>query len=310
MNGCIVTGTAWLEPIRKGDQNNGVCCLWMEHIMKPNFIVIGAMKCATSTICAYLEDHPDVFMVAGGEPNYFSHDSNWNSGESRYLGNFCGAEGYPQVGEGSNDYSNAARYPESAARMAAFNPAMKVIYMVRHPVTRIHSDYVQRRSDSGDDYASSIDVAVQRQREIFIDQSLYWSNLSAYRKVFPDSQIFVGFMEDLSTDRDAFFQQLTAFLGLPPAIVRRIHVNSSGRKRVPVKAYSVVNALPAMGLLKKLLPKQLRTKIKALFLSRSAAEIRMSPKTLEHVLDLVADDAARLLEFCGKPSDFWDLTKG
>jgi hypothetical protein len=30
---------------------------------KPDFLVIGAMKCATSTVCAYLEDHPDVFMV-------------------------------------------------------------------------------------------------------------------------------------------------------------------------------------------------------------------------------------------------------
>lgn len=276
--------------------------------MKPTFIVIGAMKCATSTVCAYLEDHPDVFMIAGGEPNYFSHEDKWQRGAEWYLEGFRGAGDHAAIGEGSNDYSNLARYPESARRMAVFNPAMKIIYMVRHPIARIRSDYIQRRTDSGDDYPPSIDEAVRTRPEHFIDRSLYWETLSAYRAVFDDSQIFIGFMEDLSRDRDAFFRQLTAFLGVAPAPAPRGHVNPSAEKRVPSGAYSALNALPAVGLAKRLVPKSLKTAVKSGLLSRPSAEVQLSPGTLEHVRDAVRDDAARLLAFCGKPADFWDLT--
>ena len=73
----------------------------------PTFLVIGAMKCATSTVCAYLEDHPDVFMVPRIEPNHFSRDGNWAKGMAYYAPFFRGAETYAERGEGSNDYDSA-----------------------------------------------------------------------------------------------------------------------------------------------------------------------------------------------------------
>ena len=45
--------------------------------MQPDFIVIGAMKCGTSTVCGYLEDHPDVFIAPQAEPNFFAHDAQY-----------------------------------------------------------------------------------------------------------------------------------------------------------------------------------------------------------------------------------------
>lgn len=39
---------------------------------KPDFVVIGAMKCGTSTVCAYLEDHPETCMLPRCEPDFFS----------------------------------------------------------------------------------------------------------------------------------------------------------------------------------------------------------------------------------------------
>lgn len=51
----------------------------------PTFLVIGAMKAATLTVCAYLEDHPEVYCIPGREPNYFSHDSNYKKGLEWYL---------------------------------------------------------------------------------------------------------------------------------------------------------------------------------------------------------------------------------
>ena len=52
---------------------------------KFDVLVIGAMKAATSTVCAYLEDNPDIYMVPRAEPNYFSHDANFSKGADWYA---------------------------------------------------------------------------------------------------------------------------------------------------------------------------------------------------------------------------------
>ncbi|WP_306751781.1 hypothetical protein [Paracoccus actinidiae] len=105
--------------------------------MQPDFIVIGAMKCGSSTVCAYLEDHPGVFMVPRAEPNFFSHDENHARGPAWYENFFAGQDGAKLRGEGSNAYALGQMFPHCDARMAAYKPDLKLIYVVRHPVERI-----------------------------------------------------------------------------------------------------------------------------------------------------------------------------
>src|SRR5262245_59528673 len=107
--------------------------------MKVDFLVIGVMKCATSTVCAYLEDHPDVFMVPRCEPNFFSHDENYAKGADWYAAHFKDRGAAKICGEGSNAYAAGEMYPEAVARIAAHNPGLKLIYMARHPINRILS---------------------------------------------------------------------------------------------------------------------------------------------------------------------------
>ncbi|MEM8580249.1 MAG: sulfotransferase, partial [Pseudomonadota bacterium] len=41
---------------------------------RPDYIVIGAMKCGTSTLAAQLGAQTGLFMTDPKEPNYFSDD--------------------------------------------------------------------------------------------------------------------------------------------------------------------------------------------------------------------------------------------
>lgn len=277
--------------------------------MKPNFTVIGAMKCGTSTVCAYLEDHPQAFMLPGQEPNYFSHDENFAKGPGAYEQLFDAYEGEKSCGEGSNDYAAGALYPQSAARMAAFQPNMKIIYIVRHPMERMASAWVQNRADKGDLVPATLDAAVTSMPSTFVDQSLYWANLSRYRAHFPDNQIFVGFMEDLKSDREAFFKSLCDFLEIPtlPA-VKRGHQNPSAGKVIPSRRYSKLNQLPMMAQIKRLFPKSLKSTIRSRWLS----EVVTAPPTLgadarAAVMKEIQPDATALLAHCGKPEGFWRL---
>ena len=45
----------------------------MNQQIKPNFIIIGAMKAATTSLYTYLKQHPDVFMTTIKEPMFFNN---------------------------------------------------------------------------------------------------------------------------------------------------------------------------------------------------------------------------------------------
>ncbi|MEE4381941.1 MAG: sulfotransferase domain-containing protein [Pseudomonadales bacterium] len=276
---------------------------------KPDFVVIGAMKCATSTVCAYLEDHPDVFMPRNCEPRFFSDDGNWARGTEWYESLFRERREEAVCGEGSNDYTAHALHPHAAERMAAYGPELKLIYMVRHPVDRALSAWVQNRVDSGDAFPPTFREAIEEMPDRYVDQSLYWEQLSHYRTHFPDTQILIGFMEDMKRDQQGFFDALCRFLGVTPAVeAARPHQNPSAGKRVPSPLYSRVQALPFIDMLKAAVPEGLRKRVRDRVLSTPSSEaMQIPPETRARVEAQVRDDARALLRHCGKPLDYWSL---
>ena len=60
----------------------------------PNFFLIGAPKCGTTSLSLYLKEHPEVFISEPKEPHFFSDDIN-NGGIkdlTGYLDCFKGAQ--------------------------------------------------------------------------------------------------------------------------------------------------------------------------------------------------------------------------
>ena len=47
--------------------------------MNPNFFIIGAPKCGTTSLAAWLAEHPAIYMSQIKEPHYFSSDLNHGS---------------------------------------------------------------------------------------------------------------------------------------------------------------------------------------------------------------------------------------
>ena len=44
--------------------------------IRPNFFIVGAPKCGTTSLDEYLRQHPNVFISRPKEPHYFSTDLN------------------------------------------------------------------------------------------------------------------------------------------------------------------------------------------------------------------------------------------
>lgn len=185
-----------------GEEINGI---W------PNFLVIGAMKCATTSICDILAEHPQAFVSRPKEPNFFSNDAKFRKGLKWYLSLFAGAAGKIAIGEGSTNYTKAPLFLRSPERIAKHLPHAKLIYVVRHPLERIESHWRHQIVEIRQDHALA--EAMARWPEM-LDISLYWRQLSRYREHYPDEQILVVFFEDFASHPEAVMGQVCDFLGI------------------------------------------------------------------------------------------------
>jgi hypothetical protein len=273
----------------------------------PNFFVIGAMRCATTTLCDTLALHPDVFMTTPKELNYFSNDVMFAKGPGWYESFFAAAAGKAAVGEGSTNYTKVSLYPHAAERLAAQCADAKLIYIARDPIARIESHWLHLLRH-GHDMPAIADAL--RQVPDMLATSLYWRQIGAYRRHFPDRQLLVVFFEDFVRAPAATMARVCEFLGLDPVeTVTRARLHSNAYPDVPVDGTVLrfMRRLPGMRGVTRLQPASLRGLARKLKAPQPEASLWPADLRAE-TLRALRPDAEQFLAFCGKPADFWPLT--
>ena len=101
--------------------------------LQPNFFIIGAPKCGTTSMSVYLSSHPEIIISNPKEPHYFSKDIN-NGGIRKmqeYLECFSSVDKKANaIGEASTLYL----YSKVAVpNILAFNKDVRFIVMLRNP---------------------------------------------------------------------------------------------------------------------------------------------------------------------------------
>lgn len=198
---------------------------------KPNLFIVGAGKAGTFALYEYLKKHPNVFMSPVKEPNFFGSDLKFNRRritKREYENLFEEAQSEKYIGEASVGYllSKAA-----ASEIKQYEPAAKIVIMVRNPVEIIISRHAQNIS-VGDEPVRDLEraLALENKRKqgrniphgAEVNDWLYykeWAKLTEqierYMKVFPEENVFIGIYDDMKKDPDKFCESLVQFLGLP-----------------------------------------------------------------------------------------------
>ncbi|MBW2269953.1 MAG: sulfotransferase [Deltaproteobacteria bacterium] len=177
----------------------------------PNLIVIGAMKCGTTSLHRNLGLHPEIGMTERKEQNFFLR-KHWE----RHLDAYRAVipTGFPVRGESSPDYSKVGPNPGVPARIAASLPDVKLVYMMRDPVERTVSHWVHFFASGVEMRPLEEALADLSDDNPLIDASLYHKQLQAYLEHFPLERIHVATMEGLSADPTRTMQELFGFLGV------------------------------------------------------------------------------------------------
>jgi hypothetical protein len=177
---------------------------------KPDFIIIGAMKCATTTLHEQLAEQPGIFMSEPKEPNFFSDDYEYNKGIDWYYSLFSQAGENDLCGESSTHYTKLPTYPKTLERLKRNLPDVKLIYVMRHPIERLVSQYIHewsQRTVSGD-----INEAIMT-FEPLIQYSQYSMQIQPYLKTFGVDQILPLFSENLRHYPQRELERVCKFLG-------------------------------------------------------------------------------------------------
>lgn len=179
----------------------------------PDFIVIGAAKSATTTLTRVLGRHPDIFMSKPKEPKFFGR--HYDKGWTWYADHFKGGTEAKLRGEGSTMYSSPLPgFEHTAALIHTYRPQTKIIYMARHPLDRIISQWRHIKGKHPDTSDFHRLLKTSRLKRLLIGCSLYYERINQYRKYFPDSQILCLTFEDFLGSPKSCLEQVLKFLGV------------------------------------------------------------------------------------------------
>lgn len=201
--------------------------------VRPNTFIIGAPKCGTTALAAYLSEHPDAFLCYPKEPSFWSFDLRTPDGgphEDRldnYLKFYAHGAGKTCVLDASTRYI----YSEAAVpRILAFAPDAKFVVILRDPVEvarAYHMEKVFNTFEDITDFREAWELQEARERGEHIPPGCPEPKELQYRKVaalgsqlkrvvetVPEGQLLVLFHQDLATDPRALWLRLQGFLGL------------------------------------------------------------------------------------------------
>ncbi|HEX7871593.1 MAG TPA: sulfotransferase [Sphingobium sp.] len=266
----------------------------------PGFLIIGAVKAATTWIHAQLQGNPALYLP-DPEPHYFSSD--YDRGIDFYRAFFAGAPEGALLGEKSADY---LAHPHAASRIAALLPHVPMVVQLRNPVDRAYSDYcmLYRRGTVQGPPEAYFDRATTTQPR-FLDDGLYAAHLDRWYDLFDPTQIHVLLFEDVKKAPHLTVAQVCEHIGAPYHFVEALSdrpVNDGSAHFLPLALRTAL--APLKDSVRPLRNNPVFNGVRNL-LVREMRYPPLLPDTRARLVDFYAADVERLGRMLGRDLGHW-----
>jgi hypothetical protein len=273
----------------------------------PNLIIIGGLKCGTTSLHHYLNLHPQIAMSRPKELNFFVAELNWPLGRDWYAAHF---DPDSQVrGESSPHYTNRPAFGGVAQRMReVLGSELRLIYVVRDPIDRMLSHYLHNLGGGYDD--RPLTEALADPDSSYVTRSRYFFQLEPYLQSFGPERTQIVTREELKSARPETMRRAFAFLDVDPDFTSEQFerewetgvAKTGSRFRIMDRAVR----LPGLRALDRnfdRLPESLRWVVERLVHDPEGGEAPKPelPEDLRtYLVELLAEDVARLEDFTGR----------
>ncbi|UCG37660.1 MAG: sulfotransferase domain-containing protein [Candidatus Bathyarchaeota archaeon] len=207
----------------------------------PDFIIIGAQRCGTTSLYNYLIQHPWIAPASNKEVHFF--DYNFGKGLAWYRAHFPSFlhKYYSRRVQGQDTITGESSpyylfHPHVPNRILETAPQVKLIVILRNPVDRAYSHYHHERRLGFE--ALSFEEAIRREEErlegelermirdekyhsfnhqhySYLSRGIYVDQIRAWMNLFPKNQILILKSEDFHNDPRTVYNETVKFFGLP-----------------------------------------------------------------------------------------------
>ncbi len=303
----------------------GLCRHKMERI--PDFFIVGAAKAGTTSLYAYFKAHPQIFMPEKKEPRYYAYNGEKPEDfegpgaaqliesiikdKPTYCKLFEKAASHQIVGEASPAYLYS---PIAAKRIARDNPNAKIIAILRDPVERAFSHFLDNVGNGWEpctDFEQVIEAQLNGARTRwwrkwdYIGHGFYAEQLKRYFECFPLENIKVVRYEHFRDETQRVVCDILKFLNVDDQVElplhRRHNVSWVPRYRWLHRLLSAPLGLKTV--VRSVLPPEARRWLRRRLETLNRSRPVISPAARKRLLEIYLPEIEALERLLG-----WDLT--
>jgi len=204
-----------------------------QQMKKPNFFIIGAPKCGTTSLARWLSEHPNIYMSPVKEPHFFNRDGLYSTEtleEYETLFSQAGPE-HIAIGEASTHYLYSR---EAVPRILDYNPGAKFIVCIRNPIEMapsLHAERVWQGRETVKSFEEAWRLQEERKQGRYIPRALRKDperlQYGAYCRLgeqlvrlyshVPKERVLVLVLDDIAENSLQEYKRILAFLDVPYA---------------------------------------------------------------------------------------------
>lgn len=197
----------------------------------PNFFILGAGRCGTTSLTLALNRHPDVFIPAIKEPSFFASSFQWVRDPAEYVALYKPATNALAIGDASHIYLED---PKSPRVLRAFFPDARFVLVFRHPADRalgLYAYMLEGGYETCRTFEQALDAEDRRFHSerfrrtcgqsfwnyMYFRSGLFGEQVQRYREHFDRDQFWFTTLDRLVGEPTATMRSLHGFLGIEPA---------------------------------------------------------------------------------------------
>lgn len=221
--------------------------------LKPSAICIGTQKGGTTALFNYFSYHPGVAQPKVKEIDFFNCDAHFSRGISFYHSYFPRST---SANKGKLTFDITPGYisnaDKTAKRIYAYNPNIRIIILLRNPITRAYSawqmyrkfyasdrdwfykwmqrcdskgkqnSFLKRSSSFGENFEKDIIEEIEAMQDgqniemPILQLGIYHQYVKHYFDYFPKDQILITTSENMKKDTKGELLKIETFIGLEP----------------------------------------------------------------------------------------------
>ena len=282
----------------------------------PNFFIVGAPKCGTTSLYFHLKQHPQVYLPAVKEPHFFSDCSDpskistehCNGDRSAYLRLYEEASGYLAIGDASPSYLSDRNAP---SRIKQESPEAKIIIILRDPVERAYSQYMMNRF-AGLDTMPFLDAIQYHDKHeqpgwwlprSYVELGMYSEQVERYFDLFGRENVLVLLSEDLTKNPEKLFADLANHIGVAPDFFAGSRLSEAQNTyRMPrfMFAYRLLTSNRVTEIRRKVMPEALKRWLRQSHFLYQTRKPAMDKRAKEHLMSIFGPDLDRLETLLGR----------